>query len=99
MAISLIGLRLRPATFLFLGWFGPRGIATIVLTLVATSESDLDGADTIALVAGVAVLMSVIAHGATAAPLGRRYGRVDEGDGRGRAGDAARARRAHPLRG
>ncbi len=76
VAISLIGLRLRPATFLFLGWFGPRGIATIVLTLVATADSDLDGADTIALVAGVAVLMSVIAHGVTAAPLGRRYGRV-----------------------
>ncbi len=76
VAISLIGLRLRPATFLFMGWFGPRGIATIVLTLVATSESDLDGADTIALVAGVAVLMSVIAHGTTAAPLGRRYGRA-----------------------
>lgn len=78
VVISLIGLRLRPSTFLFLGWFGPRGIATIVLTLVATSEADLADGDTIALVSAFTVLLSVIAHGVTAAPLGRRYGRVSK---------------------
>ena len=72
VAISLIGLRLRPATFLFLGWFGPRGIATIVLDTRRDRRFRTRRRRQIALVAGVAVLMSVIAHGVTAAPLGRR---------------------------
>jgi NhaP-type Na+/H+ or K+/H+ antiporter len=78
VAISLVGARLRPETTLFLGWFGPRGIATIVLTLVVVEEADLAGSDRISLLASATVLLSVVAHGLTATPLARRYGRRAE---------------------
>lgn len=76
VALSTIGDRLRPASVLFLGWFGPRGIATIVLALVVLETSGVDGADQIQLVATTVVLMSVVAHGVTAAPLAAAYGRL-----------------------
>ncbi len=79
VAIALIGTRLRVASVAFLGWFGPRGIATIVLALtVLEEEQDLAGGDTVLLVAAVTVLFSVVAHGASAAPLARAYGRASD---------------------
>lgn len=79
VAIALIGTHLRVASVAFVGWFGPRGIATIVLALtVLEDEQDLPGVDTILLVSSVAVLFSVVAHGVSAAPLARIYGRASE---------------------
>jgi len=79
VAIALIGTRLRLASVAFLAWFGPRGIATIVLALtVLEEEGSLPGSETILLVASVTVLFSVVAHGATAAPLARAYGRASQ---------------------
>ncbi len=76
VAISLIGSKFRWQTVLFIGWFGPRGMATIVFALLAAEELgqtnpvmlDIGG------IVGVVVILSVFAHGISAGPLARRYG-------------------------
>ena len=67
----MIGTRTSTADKLFTGWFGPRGLATIVFAVLVLDEK-LPGNDTITLAAGWTVLLSVIAHGVTANPLVRR---------------------------
>ena len=77
VAVSVIGLGLRPATIGFLGWFGPRGLASIILGLVVVEDAPaLQGLEQIFAVMSVTVLLSVFAHGITAAPLSRRYARA-----------------------
>jgi sodium/hydrogen antiporter len=78
VAVATIGLGLSPATVAFLGWFGPRGLASIILALVVVEEEPaLAGVEQIFLVMTVTVLLSILAHGVTAAPLTRRYARID----------------------
>ena len=69
--LCLIGTKTSVAEKLFIGWFGPRGLATIVFAVLVLDEK-LPGNDTIMLAAGWTVLLSVIAHGVTANPLVRR---------------------------
>jgi sodium/hydrogen antiporter len=69
--LCLIGTRTSTADKLFIGWFGPRGLATIVFAILVLDEK-LPGNDTIMLAAGWTVLLSVIAHGVTANPLVKR---------------------------
>ena len=40
VAIALLGTQLRPATVAFMGWFGPRGLASVVFTLLALEEME-----------------------------------------------------------
>jgi NhaP-type Na+/H+ or K+/H+ antiporter len=69
VALALIGTRLSRATVLFMGWFGPRGLASIVLGLVYLEhEARLPGESTIRLVVMATVLLSIFAHGFTALP-------------------------------
>jgi NhaP-type Na+/H+ or K+/H+ antiporter len=69
VAIALIGTRLSLASVLFLGWFGPRGLASIVLGLVyLRQEIDLPGEPTIQLAVIGTVLLSIFAHGFSATP-------------------------------
>ncbi|MEV2275342.1 cation:proton antiporter [Nocardiopsis sp. NPDC049922] len=75
VAVATLGARLRPETVCFLGWFGPRGLASIVFALLVVEQGDIAEADRILLVAGVTVLLSVYAHGITAAPWARSFGR------------------------
>ena len=67
------GLRLRTDTKLFLGWFGPRGLASIVFA-VMVMDSRLPGGNTLAATAAWTIVLSVLAHGLSANPLARRYG-------------------------
>src|SRR5499427_9756803 len=69
--LCLIGTRTSATDKLFIGWFGPRGLATIVFAIIVL-DAKLPGNDTIMLAAGWTVLLSVIAHGVTANPLVRR---------------------------
>jgi NhaP-type Na+/H+ or K+/H+ antiporter len=79
VAVALIGTRLRPATVLFLGWFGPRGLASIVLGLIfLKEEASLPGEPLIDLVVTATVLLSVFAHGISAAPGINLYARQVE---------------------
>jgi NhaP-type Na+/H+ or K+/H+ antiporter len=80
VALSLLGTRLRAVSVLFAGWFGPRGLASVVLGLVVVEEAPLlAGRDEIELVVTLTVLLSVLLHGVTAAPLSAAYARRVEG--------------------
>jgi sodium/hydrogen antiporter len=71
--LCLAGTGLRVADALFIAWFGPRGLATLVFAVIVFNEK-LPGNDTIIAVAGTTVLLSVIAHGLTANPQVRAIG-------------------------
>jgi NhaP-type Na+/H+ or K+/H+ antiporter len=67
VAIALLGTRLRRATVLFMGWFGPRGLASIVLGVVYVQRAPhVPNSDTIRLAVMMTVLVSVFAHGLSA---------------------------------
>ncbi len=76
-ALAMIGAGLRPDTVALMGWFGPRGLASVVFTLLALVEFQNTGraADTLILAATWAILLSVMLHGLTAAPLSSWYAR------------------------
>jgi NhaP-type Na+/H+ or K+/H+ antiporter len=74
VALALIGSGLDRNTVLFVGWFGPRGLASLVFALLALEELG-SGADEAVAVVAVTVLLSVIAHGLSATPLASKYGR------------------------
>jgi NhaP-type Na+/H+ or K+/H+ antiporter len=73
VAISLIGSGASWATTLYAGWFGPRGLATIVFALTVVDESGLAGTPRIVRVATVVVTFSIIAHGVSAPFLTDKY--------------------------
>ena len=69
VAIALLGTRLSPASVVFMGWFGPRGLASLVLGLVyLEQEMHLPGELTIRLAVGLTVAISIFAHGLSARP-------------------------------
>jgi sodium/hydrogen antiporter len=73
VATSMLGTGARRPTVAFLGWFGPRGAASIVFALLVLEEGGLTHEDVILTTAFVTVGLSVLAHGVTAAPLAARY--------------------------
>lgn len=79
VAIAMLGMRLQRSTLLFMGWFGPRGLASIVLGLVfLEQEAILPGMPIINLGIIVTVLVSIFAHGISANPAIRSYARQVE---------------------
>lgn len=58
-----------------LGWYGPRGLASILFALIVVEGGNLSGASRIEAVVGLTVGLSTLLHGASAWPLSRRYGR------------------------
>ena len=74
VAISLIGAGVRAPSIAFLGWFGPRGLASILFALLILEQIETPAADRILVVTIVTVALSILAHGVTAAPAARRYG-------------------------
>jgi sodium/hydrogen antiporter len=83
VAIAMLGSRARPPTLAFLGWFGPRGLASIVFAVILIEESNLPHEHLIVLATYLTVGLSVFAHGVSAAPLARRYARWYEQHPRG----------------
>jgi NhaP-type Na+/H+ or K+/H+ antiporter len=77
VAIALVGTGLRRASVSFMGWFGPRGLASVVFTLLAFEELEGGGVETdwLIQVATWTILLSILAHGVTARPLAAAYGR------------------------
>ncbi len=75
VAIAMLGTGARTATIGFMGWFGPRGLASIVFALIVVEESSLPNVETVILAIYLTVGLSVLLHGMTAAPLAARYGR------------------------
>lgn len=75
VALALRGVGLRRDTIGLMGWFGPRGLASVVFTLLAFIEFEGAGqpVDSLLAVAGWTILFSVLAHGLSAVPLSRWY--------------------------
>ena len=74
VALSLVGSGLDRVTVSFLGWFGPRGLASVVFGLIAADSLAPEDAKVVLGAVVVTVALSVLAHGASAAPLAGRYG-------------------------
>jgi NhaP-type Na+/H+ or K+/H+ antiporter len=80
--LSLTSLDMRADAKLFVGWFGPRGLASIVF-LVMVANENLPGNDTMVATVVATVVLSIIVHGLTANPLAARFGaRADSESGR-----------------
>jgi NhaP-type Na+/H+ or K+/H+ antiporter len=83
VAISMVGTHLKAASVLFLGWFGPRGLASIVLGLIFLEQEAHLSKETVIISAVVAtVLFSILTHGVSALPgmkwYARQIGDLDE---------------------
>ena len=75
VAVALIGTGLRLRTLAFVGWFGPRGLVTVVFAVLALESLAPDEELGVVLTTiTLTVLLSVIAHGMTAPPMARAYG-------------------------
>lgn len=75
VAISMIGSKLDWKTVAFIGWFGPRGIASVLYLLMVVAAIGIEGHETVMSVIVLTIAISVYAHGISATPLSRRYGR------------------------
>ena len=73
VALALLGTGMRRVTFGFLGWFGPRGLASIVFVLLLVEQTQLPERSLILTVVTWTVVLSVYAHGLTAWPGANRY--------------------------
>jgi NhaP-type Na+/H+ or K+/H+ antiporter len=75
VALSMLGMHFRRDTIVLMGWLGPRGLASVVFTLIAY-ESFLEAGRsnaTLFAIAGWTILLSVFLHGLSALPLARWY--------------------------
>ena len=80
VAISLIGTGVNKWTVLFLGWFGPRGLASILFALLILEGMGIEKSEQITSVVMVTILLSITLHGITAAPFSRKYGSIIKKD-------------------
>jgi NhaP-type Na+/H+ or K+/H+ antiporter len=82
--LSLIGTGESVSSRMFLGWFGPRGLASIVFAVIVM-DAELPGSRFIGAVVVTTVILSLVAHGVSAKPLAAWLGRKEEkrikGDG------------------
>lgn len=73
VAVATLGASIDLRTVLFLAWFGPRGLASLVLALIILEEGDVAASEQIFVIAGLTVALSIVLHGLTATPLVQRY--------------------------
>jgi len=91
IALSLVGAGLRPRTVLFLGWFGPRGLASMLFALLVLQQTAAGNQATLMSVIVLTVALSILLHGLTAAPLARAYG------GKAHPQDSPEMKKVHAL--
>jgi NhaP-type Na+/H+ or K+/H+ antiporter len=77
--VSLAGTGESLGSKLFLGWFGPRGLASIVFAIIVL-EKDVAGNKFIATVVAVTVILSLVAHGVSANPIAKLFGQREQRD-------------------
>lgn len=73
VGLALIGARLKPPTIAYIGWFGPRGLASILFGLFILEEAELPVGDALFVTVVGTVLLSVALHGASSVVLSERY--------------------------
>ena len=81
VALSLLGTGVHWRTVGFLGWFGPRGLASLLFALLVLDGSGSEVTHTIMSVAVFTVALSTLLHGLTASPAARWYARATESEG------------------
>lgn len=93
VALALLGTGLDARSVVFMGWFGPRGLASIVFVLLAIEElGEGPLVDRAVATVSLTVMLSVVLHGVTAGPLGRRYVRLTSSGAGAVAGPGAEPR-------
>ena len=75
VALSLVGSGVRAPTIAFIGWFGPRGLASLLFAILIVSEAELPHESLIFSLTMLTVLCSIFLHGMTAAPFAAAYGK------------------------
>ena len=73
VVLAMLGSGAQPPTVAFLGWFGPRGLASIVFAVVLATEAQLEHESVLLNTIFLTIALSVLLHGVTAAPLAGRY--------------------------
>ena len=73
VGLAMLGSGARGPTVAFLGWFGPRGLASIVFAVILVEDADLANESVLLNTIFLTIGLSVLLHGLTAAPLARRY--------------------------
>jgi NhaP-type Na+/H+ or K+/H+ antiporter len=74
VSVALLGTGIKPVTSVFLGWFGPRGLASVLFVLLILEDMEVAHKATIFTVTITTVMLSIVLHGVTAGPAARRYG-------------------------
>ena len=72
VALALLGAGFDRYSVVFIGWFGPRGLASVIFALLALEDLEHVGQEIVAIIS-LTVLVSVIAHGVSAGPLANRF--------------------------
>ncbi|MEO0651412.1 MAG: cation:proton antiporter [Planctomycetota bacterium] len=75
IALSLLGAGVDARTTLFMGWFGPRGLASILFAVVAVERSEFPELERVLSIVYLVVGLSIVLHGVSAIPLSRWLGR------------------------
>jgi sodium/hydrogen antiporter len=73
VALAMLGSGARPPTVAFLGWFGPRGLASIVFAVILVEDASLAHESVLLNTIFLTVALSVLLHGLSATPLAARY--------------------------
>lgn len=76
IVISLLGTGVRLPTQLFLGWFGPRGLASILFVLLILDQSKITHKDELLTITIITVGLSALLYGISAVPLAKFYGQL-----------------------
>lgn len=76
VALGMLGTGLRAPSVGFLGWFGPRGLASLLFVLVILRDVELVHSSVVFTVVMTTVLLSILLHGVTAVPGAAWYGRI-----------------------
>ncbi|WP_432875085.1 cation:proton antiporter [Kribbella sp. CA-245084] len=81
VALSLLGTGLDRRTVVFMGWFGPRGLASVVFALLAVEQlGNIPVVERAVAAVALTVFLSVVLHGVTAGPFGRRYVHLEQAE-------------------
>jgi len=76
--LVLAGMNIRADEKLFMGWFGPRGLASIVFAIIVINAK-VPHAESLSMVVVCTVFLSLIAHGISANPLAKWLGKKENG--------------------
>ena len=76
--LSLLGMKLNSYEKFFLGWFGPRGLASILFALLVLDRFQIPGAEEMTACVVLTVMASIVLHGVTAVPMSNRFEPPDQ---------------------